>query len=440
MIRRILHDRVLIALLAVALMYPIVLVLIHSPATSPLDEWVFIDYLSKVFSQGFVRDGERVGELTNTVMSCYGVIPGGTFGTCGLDLQSNLSNLPYTGLTAAAAYTPAYFWVTRILGIPFQLIGIGEVEAWRLTGAIWLAAGIVVFVLLLRKWGIQDRVILPIGLLIIASPYVWWAHTFVSTDAPSLLVGAALLYLATMVRRGELRAWWLVPLAAVSVALKVTNLVGVGLMAVYLVGSWVVDTARSKFSDADGGSHLGVRGSVTSLVIWPIIAAVSAVLVQVGWSKFIAATAIAGDRANQGISSKLTLSELGLQATNFLSSVLSYSPFTGHGKDFLFTPLAWIVIAGAVGAFINLRKINEPSMVVTAILVSAIAMAPALAIAVQFAQGAYFQLSPRYGASLIPAFMLCLGFIMRNRIAGVLAAVYAGGLMFVGLAAALMLN
>lgn len=428
-------DPVLIGLILISLMFPSAVTLIHSQATSPLDEWVFIDYTSKVFEQGFVHDGERIGELTNTIMACDGVIPGGTFGRCGDDLAANSQNLPYTGLTAAAAYTPVYFAITRLFGLPLEFVGFNPLTAWRLTGGIWLAAAVAVQVMTMRRWRIPDGTILPLGLLLISSPYVWWAHTFVSTDAPSLLVGALLLYISTRIRQGDKWGWVLALTAVAATALKVTNLVAVGLAVVYLMGSWLVDWVRFK---KQREQHVKTR--LIQEVVWPLGSVLLSVGLQWGWSKFIVATAIQGDRANQGISSPLSLSELGLQTTNFLSRVLSYSPFTGHGHDFLFTPLAWVLIAGVLGAFFVLQPTGDRWQIAAATFIAAIVMAPVLAIAVQVAQGSYFQLSPRYGASLVPAFLLSTAFVLRNCFARWAVGLYSGGLFLVGLAAAFRLN
>lgn len=433
---RITADRTALFLGLIAFAFPTLLVALHSHATSPLDEWVFIDYVSKVFEQGFVHVGERVGEFTNTLMACDGVMPGGKFGDCSAGLPANYAALPYSGLTAAAAYTPAYFFATRLLGLPFQLVGIDPLTAWRMTGPIWLTAGVLMSIALLRRWNVANRVIWPLMLALIASPFVWWAQSFVSTDAPSIFIGALLLYLATRIRRGEIAPWWFVIAAIIASAFKVTNLVGIGLGVIYLVGSWVAD----RFIAARSAQTAQLSRPQMMLLVWPIVAGAAATVLQVGWAKFIIATAVSSENVDQGIASPLSKSELATQVFNFLPSVLSYSPFSGHGKDFIFTPLSWLLIAGVIGAFFVVKKWNQRTEIVSAILLASLTMAPALAIAVQVAQGSYFQLSPRYGASLIAAFILCTAFILKNRIAQIGLSVYAGGLMLVGIAAALMLN
>jgi hypothetical protein len=63
-------------------------------------------------------------------------------------------------------------------------------------------------------------------------------------------------------------------------------------------------------------------------------------------------------------------------------------------------------------------------------------MAPVLALAVQLAQGEYFQLPPRYGASLLPAFLLATAFILRNFVMNWILIIYSCGLFAVGIVAA----
>lgn len=436
LLKKFISDHTLILLVSIAFLFPVSLTLLHSHETSPIDEWVFIDYTDKVFEQGYVREGERVGGFTVDLMACEGVLPGSKIGICGAG-ESNYAVLPYTGLTAAAAYTPTYFFLTRTMGIPFQILGADPLTSWRLTGALWLASGIFAFVKLLRLWGISNRVIIPLGLLVISSPFVWWAHSFVSTDAPSILIGAVLLIMATKIQRGQLNPWWLLPITSLAVAIKVTNLVSVGLVVVYLFGGILVELFRNRNTPNGWVQELKHRQKFLFAVV---ISALIPVLMQVAWAKFISATAISAERVDQGISMQLTATELSLQVVNFLPSSLSYSPFSGHGKDFIWVPLSWIPIAGVIGAFFLFNLRSEKKTVVISILLAALTMAPLLAIAVQIAQGEYFQLSPRYGASLIPAFMLCVAFILRNRFAQVVLALYAVLLFAVGLYAGITLT
>ena len=57
----------------------------------------------------------------------------------------------------------------------------------------------------------------------------------ITSDAPSLVVGAALCLVALAVVRGQVPWWWLAPAAAATTAVKATGLAVVGLVAVFLL-------------------------------------------------------------------------------------------------------------------------------------------------------------------------------------------------------------
>lgn len=400
---------VVITLVMVGFLAPTTLALIHSQATSPLDEWVFVDYTQKVFTQGYVRRGERVGTFTANLMACSGSIPHNTFGKCGSG-EAIYSELPYGGQTGAADYTPAYFWVTAAVGGGIHLItGINELTSWRITGAFWMAAAMLMLWLLFRRWKIAETTTLVLGLLVIASPYSMWANSFVSTDAPALFIGASLLYVATRIRFAEISPWWLLVVAPIAMAFKVTNLVAVGLVAIYLFGSWLIGAIRKRTAYRDLPSI-----SLRAGVIAPGLMLGLSAAVPIVWSKFLAATALPVPSQDQGISSAFTINELGLQATNFIGQTLTYNPLMNYGFDFLWAPITWVSIAGIVGAVFMQKRWSLRAEMASAIAIAAVVMAPVLAIALWLTTHNYFQLSPRYGATLIPAFMLSAAVIVRN--------------------------
>ena len=422
-------------LVAVGLVAPTSWALIHNQETSPLDEWVFVDYTSKVFSEGFVRRGENVGQYTAGLMACHGVIPGGKFGTCGTG-QEIYSKLPYGGRNGAADYTPSYFWVTAILGGGIHaLTGIDQLTAWRMTGAFWLAAAMLVMYLLFRRWKLPDGSIVALGLIVIGSPFVLWANSFVSTDAPSLLVGVALLYLASRIRAAEISPWWLVLAAPIALSFKVTNMAAIGLAAIYLVGSWIVQMVRTR----RGKSPLSPLSKTAGLLV-PALALVASAAIELGWLRILAATAIPAPPQDQGISTPLTIWELGVQATNFLGQSLENSPFSALKFGFVWSPLGWLSVTGVLGAIFIAKRWSERAEVSTAILIAAIVMAPSLALLFWIVNHSYFQLSPRYGASLIPAFMLSTAFLLRNSISRWVVGSYGVGLIALSLLASIQMN
>ena len=110
---------------------------------SPFDEYVYLDYLSKVPTQGFVRSGEETGDLARQEISCRGVQTYGLYGTsCDIGAASPDETFPYSGQTGADIYTPAYFAVTWVLAQPLVWTGVSLLDAGRLVGAVWLFLGI----------------------------------------------------------------------------------------------------------------------------------------------------------------------------------------------------------------------------------------------------------------------------------------------------------
>lgn len=424
-----------VTLVTVGLLAPMSWAIVHNEETSPLDEWVFIDYTSKVFTQGFVRRGETVGPYTAELMACHGVIPGGTFGTCGTG-EKIYASLPYGGQNGAADYTPAYFWVTAIVGGGIHsLTGINPLTAWRMTGAFWVAAAMLVMFLLFRRWKLPDVTTLTLGLLIIGSPYTLWANSFVSTDAPSLLVGVTLLYLATRIRAGDLSPWWLVLAAPIALAFKVTNMAAIGLAVIYLVGSWIVQAIRSR-----RGLPISRPLSWFAGLVVPALALVASVVLELGWLQVLKATAVPAPPQDQGISVPLTIWELGVQATNFLGQTLANSPFQALKFGFIWSPLGWLSVTGVIGALLIAKRWSRRAEVSTAIAIASVVMAPALALIFWLVNHSYFQLAPRYGASLIPAFMLSTGFLIRNAISRWVIFAYAIALIAVNFAASMQMN
>jgi len=421
-------------LVMVALALPVSYTLLHSLKTSPIDEWVYIDYTDRVFQQGRALEGDVASRYTTDIMACYGVLPGGTFGTCGL---GETAALPYGGHPTGSPYMPIYFWITASVGGVIRLAtGIEPLIAWRLTGALWLAAAMLVYVRLSRLWRVPDAATLALGGLLIASPYVWTAHSFISTDARSLLIGASLLMLATQIRRGKLHAAWLILAAPLAVALKITNLVAVGLAVMYLLIAWASDAVRSRRA----GDPAKLRPLIGRIAI--VTAGIAAAgLMQVLWLRFVNSTAATSYRADQGVATPLGKGELINQALNFLPGAITSNPFiTASYYAQAASGLSWFLITAVLGSFLRLNKWGARGEMVTSVAIASVLAAPALAILLHAVTGSYFQLPSRYGASLIPAFLLMGGFLIRNRVALWLLGAYALALGAIAVALSVYLH
>jgi hypothetical protein len=411
----------------------------HSQALSPVDEWVYADYLYKLPQQVFVPRGQEIGPKALELMACTGVREYGPMGPpCGSDYAANLAKFPQGGITSADGYTPLYFVITWAGAKAIQLVThTSIVEAGRFTGAFWLAGGILLFYWMLRLLSIRRVVALGLGLAVIASPFAWWTYTFVSTDAPVFALGALLVIAAIKFVRGQWSGWWLPLIGAVATLFKITSILAVLLVALYLVVEFVVRRVRERprRRGFEWRNSIIGRGN-DGLVVIAGASAIAALVAEAAWLGVRAAIAV-GPAANQGVTGQMSLKDLGSQFVNFLpGTIISNVNITGRTtlgfaiQPFIVQPLAWITIAGVIGAVAihTWQRPNAP--LVYSIAALSILGAPLLAIALSL-QGTYFPIPPRYGAALLPAFLLAAGLIVKNRLSTTLLVAYSASVLAV---------
>lgn len=433
------RHRVEVILVLFSLLFGGAVTVLHDQTASPIDELVYIDYLNKVPTQGMVFEGEKFGPEVAELVGCEGVFP---FGTLGLSCPSagpstGNDGMPNEGFTTGAAYTPVYFWLTRTLASPLELFGVESVTAWRMTGLIWLAAGMVLLTGLLRRWKIDDRIILTLGSLYIVSPFSIWTYTYISTDVSAFVFGAGTLLLATEVIRGRRSAWWFVPIAALAVAFKVTNLLPLALVLAYFVFYWL----HSRSQSIANQSHK--RGAARIAVLLSIGIA-SGITLQYLWMKLFPLLAASDTRVDQGISRELNLLDLVNLFAMGPWSALTHSPISGLPGSAYFlavaTPLSWLAITAVLGTALSIPWKDARAPIVWASVVTTLLALPVLGVGFYALTGSYFELPGRYVASLMPAVLLLGGFLLRNLFAMWLLRAYAVTLGLSAVAQAVMIR
>lgn len=413
------------ALVLAALIMVVSVGLRHGETASPIDEWVYLDYLFKMPGDLIMVRGEQIGHRALELMSCEGVNPYGAMGPpCGSDYEALRSAFPYRGLTSADGYTPLYFVLTWLLGKGIQLVtGLGDVQAFRLTGFFWLAASVVVFYLLARAMKVHKVAILAIGLVFIATPFAWWTYTYVSTDAPSFLFGVLLLWGAVRYLQGSGSPWWMIAVAGVAVLFKVTNILAVGVVALLFLIIAVTNLVQSRRGRLEQGQ---ARSPLRLLLVASLMVVASLVLEYV-WLMIRSAIAL-GPPPYVDILRRPSLREMGLEAQllNFLpETLISNVQITGSLPGTyaytipaqLIVPASWLCIAGVVG-WLLIRKsgVLENALAWT-VAVSATLFAPFLVLAMVLLEGMHVELPPRYGASVLPGFLLAIGMLMASKAA-----------------------
>lgn len=391
---------------------------LHVPAhktVSPIDEYVYIDYLAKVPKELFVHEGEQTGEFARHYLACHGVRTLGYYpdSLCRHTSSSSDSKFPNSGYTSADLYTPLYFGATWLMAQPLQFIGVHDlVTAGRFAGVTWLAAAAVLLYLGLRRWHIPWHVAGGASLLIVGSLPAYWSNTYISTDATALFAGSLMFFGVTLLREGSRAVHWLFILFAVVVSLlKLQNLLAVGVAALYLLANALVraegttlgNRARSFFRDRT--------------VFVAVAAAVFGVLAQGLWVVIRAASAV-GKFPDQGVAVPFGKIAAVREVLKFFPGVSSGAIDPSNlGLQGLVASslLAWVIVAGVLGVLAMSRRGSQAEMFAGSSLVGALVAGPLLAVASIAGSGYYFALPARYGMSLMPFFLACAALLCSKK-------------------------
>ncbi len=397
----------------------------HSQAFSPVDEWVYYDYLAKIPEQGIVRQGEPLSEESLRLMSCTGVQVYGPMGSRCHASQLDPSKYPFKGITTADAYTPLYFWTTWVGAKATNALGVESMlVAARLTSAIWLAVTMVLFYALLRTVRANNVLIVGLGLCFIGSPAAFWTYSFVSTDAPSLAFGCAILLAARLQVLRRISPWWLIALSVLGTLFKVTNILAVLCAAAYLLVYWILgvekDSRWSVLRQPRSWRHTGDwRLARTALY------ATGASIVAQGMWLLVRRLLAVGPIAPQDFDGSFGIDALGHQLINFINGTLvSNVLIVGQSDlgyplpDYLGRPLTWIALIGVFGILFTkapLHGARDYDALRWSIAPSAVLLAPLLATALFLTQGFFFHFPSRYGLALAASFLLMFAMLLREK-------------------------
>jgi hypothetical protein len=378
----------------------------HARALSVYDEYVYVDYLAKIPTEGVVRMGEETGDTARQALACLGVQQYTiVVQPCrGHDFSKD-AIYPYAGHTGADIYTPAYFAVTWVVAQPFMWAGMDLVHAGRLAGAFWLALGTVGLWLLIRLLKVDPLYGLVAGLVVIATPAVYWSTTYISTDAPSLAVGVWMGCLGVWAWRRRRAAIVLLPVAAVAaILLKVQNLAAVGAVALALLVGVMIE--RSSAERPLRRNRLA-RVFTDARSLSAIVAVVLALCAQVGWLALRSAIALPSSSPGvDTVRQELTVRALVTEAFRFLTTVGGPAGLSGTLGVVVSDVLIVLTIASLVGLIVGFRAWGVRNLVLAAsVLVVALLLGPALAFFTRLTVGYYTPLSERYGLSLLGLFM-----------------------------------
>jgi len=423
----------------------VVLPYVHSyHHLSPFDEVVHLDYLVKVQDGHMVRDGEKIGPVAMRSAACRG---------------SDLENLglpdcaqkvlrpeafPFEGFNSAYPDPPGYYLVTAAGATVIDVLpGVNDVvTAARSVGVLWLGAGLGLTFLLALRLGANRWAAAGATLIVGTTPSVTHAMATITSDAPSLLVGAALCLVAMSVVRGQVAWWWLAPAAATTTAMKATGLTVCGLVVVFLLLHLVGSRRAARSStrgvpevdahtgpDAEAGpvAQVDLPVPLAPRTIWLAVAAVvvPGVAVLGGWvvvnkvtelpsaadspmRDFFYVDSIGWDQVVGNLLQLATPLQIGYEppfmndvTITIVMGLVNAVAFAGVAA------LAWTGVRGAV-----------PTRLAIATTISMLAGGAALTLFIFVGSHTLISIPPRYGMSLLPAVAAALAVIASRRRAG----------------------
>ncbi|MDR6904648.1 hypothetical protein J2X63_000334 [Agromyces sp. 3263] len=407
--------------------------IVHVPqheSLSPIDEYVYVDYFDKVFDQGVVRHGEEVGDFARQELGCRGLrillpVPDDRC-TTAESILSDDSRFPMAGMTSADIYTPLYFAVTRAFAQPLLWTGVVDspTQAGRLVGTLWLAAAALLFFFALRRLRLGPWSSAGITLLIVGSLPAYWYTTYLSTDAPTLLAGALMLFLGIRFVQGDQSGWWLVAAAPIVIWLKFQNFAAIGAVAISLA----LLAVYTSLASPRGGRWRSLRTDRRLLVAIGMV--VAALLAQVIW-------VIIREQLSLGVSPEQN-TEQALTVDGLLGLVFKYVSSSGlgvgapSGTAIVASWISqWVAVAGVLGLAAVARPGTRTSALAYGTLLMALVVGPLLALSIIASTGEYFALPERYGLSLYPIFIGCAAVLVRRRRSSTVVLAGLGVLSFI---------
>lgn len=402
----------LVTLVAVS----VALVVSRQLPLSPLDEYVYLDYLAKVPDQGFVRTGEEVGAFARSVLECRGVAGYGPYGDgCGPSGLDNDALFPYGGRTGADIYSPLMFWITWVLAQPFVFFGVGLLDAGRLVGIVWGGVTVLAVYAAMRALAVPRALAVGAAAMLFATPIAFWSFAFISTDAAAIAFGAIITCVGVFVLRGRASAWWLLPLGIAGVLAKVQTIAALGVVVVALLirALWV-----KQRRDGMG------RGRA---LIAPFVVSAAAVGAQLVWSRIRAAETIATDSSLGIGSTDLPVRSLIGTLDSVLLAIGRVDAASSTSQDIvtmIFAIVAPIGIGVAILGLVRPDELDVARPLAVGALCIGVVLAPLLTLATYVMIGLYIEPPVRYGATLLPTFtvLAALPFSRFHRVAPLVAA------------------
>jgi hypothetical protein len=366
------------------------------------------------------------------------------------------------GYDTAYIHPPTYYDATWAAG---ELVKTATgakswVTAWRLAGALWLAAGLLVTYAAGRRMGAKALPLVGLLILFASAPSIIQTNSTVTPDAASTFIGGAALYLMARWEEGGRWRWIaLVGIGFVGAAFKLQDTIIVMMVVLYLLlragkrttialdGEAVSPTGPVVPPQASP-SGLVRRGALVPLRLYRNaytraagIVLITTVAIAAAWTILQRVTETIDPNKTivvikQFVVSSISLQQIGSTFGAFVAPLPgAYVPPSTQSvwtTDMVYL-LSWLLIAGIVAGAIFVARTHEMASLARATLTFAILGGPIVTILNYVTMSQYIPLPPRYGFTLLPAMVVCTADAIRTRWAGVCTV--AAGLLSVAFVA-----
>ncbi|MFL6205785.1 MAG: ArnT family glycosyltransferase [Acidimicrobiales bacterium] len=360
---------------------------------SVYDEYAHIDYLRRVERGEVPRVGDKVLPETARDVACR-TISGRRVADCLADVVPPEA-IDAGGYSYEAQQPPLYYAITAVIRQPFTLVVNDFVNAARLTGMVWLSAGLAVLWWFLRAC--RGAAVVPTAIVCalagLAPPVVSQAST-VTNDAAAILIGALVLVGWDRSRRDQRLSTVLLLCAGAVVLVLIKPL------AVIPIGAATLGVLIERWTDSR---------TLTARLRWAAPAIVAAITYQ-GWQLVRDARAVVpyAEVVEALLGARAILPEFPYHALGVYSSKL-LTAYENGGPNYVAGVAASVgllcVYTPAIATALGHGKRELQALEIGAVAVAVVA--PMLLLA-----QSYFQVhrgggaSARYSLALIPFFLV----------------------------------
>ncbi len=404
-------------LIAMAVVIPVVFG--GGQAMSRIDEPTHADWAYQIAHFQIPAQGAEIAPEIRDIWACMGQeryqLP-----DCGTSVPA--WRFPYKGQNYNFSHPPLYY---AIVGIPARAVAavtpLNFVEAARLSGIGWLASGMFMLFVALRRWRVDPAVSIVAPLLLISFPRVLHASTTVNPDAVSTLAGAIALWLAAKIFLEKSEDWVLPAVLAGLVGLtKYITTIPFIALAVLVIARALRDRGLRRLTRLD--------------VLFPAVMALAIIVPYLAWQTLQASR---GDpnwlNPLVGLNTRNVVGLPGSEwiGTLFLGFNLASDYYIQPPLDIAllvtWTRLLNVLVIGAMFAIV-VAFVKEPARRSLGWLLGVGAVLYPLAVQIQaYGNTAVPQYFPnptgRYGMALVPGAIACM--VMAATKAGFRRSIYA---------------